>query len=163
MHPEHWQEDQPDPYAHVRPTPRNLLLLIRAAFVDDGRGGPWLYACRNSTEAGTRVYIHTVTLTFADWITPHRLLMLTGDEALAYVAEHRWPSVTDPTVGELRALGDYAVELRHADRWAADPLDPDAKLASTDALGDDQAEKSRAAARGLRWQMAERWLRQPAR
>lgn len=155
--------DEPPEYAGIRPTGHYLMLLLRAAVVDDGRGGPWLYVYRTNTPGGAVVYTHHLSTAAAvESYSENRAVMLSGDEALAFTLSYDWPSLTDPTVAELRALGTFAVELEHVDMWAEWR-----SVWVRDFAGRDKARAKRAAAvrrdaTAVRRALAERWLQTPA-
>lgn len=156
--------DAPPEYAGIRPSGHYLMLMLRAAVVDDGRGGPWLYVYRTATAGGTPLYTHHISTHPPLAYSEQRAVMITGDEVLGFAAEHAWPSVTDPSAAELRALSTYAVECERIDQWAMWPLDwhrdhmaPERRKARRARRRD-----ARAYARRLRWTLAETWLRAPA-
>lgn len=155
--------DEPPEYAGIRPTGHYLMLLLRAAVVDDGHGGPWLYVYRTRTAGGALVYTHhlSTSVTGLDAYSENRAVMLSGDEALGFAAEHRWPSITDPTVAELRALGTYAVQVERIDQWAEWHSAWIPGHVSRRQARAERAARARAAARGLRWVLAEQWLQIP--
>lgn len=157
---------QPAEYAGIRPTPHYLMLLLRSAVVDDGRGGPWLGVCRNEVSGGLPLYTHHIHTHHPDVFpfaySDRRAVMLSGDEALAFAAEHEWRSLTDPTAADLRALARYAVEAEQLDQWAESPADWMTGHPARAAERHERRENARAAARGLRWMLAEQWLRTPA-
>lgn len=150
-------------YAAIRPSGHYLMLLVRAALADDGRGGPWLTVMKTHTPAGTPLFTHHISVAPTDFYSTRRLVMLTGDEALAHTARAGWRSLTSPTTAELRALGTYAVELHGAHHWAlhyrewaaayCDVQQTAYREGTTNAIAGE--------ARGVRWQAAEQWLKQP--
>ena len=158
------EHDAPPEYAGIRPTPHYLMLLLRAAVVDDGHGGPWLYIYCSSTTGGATIYTHHIVTkpgALASY-SAHRALMISGTEALGFAAEHKWASITAPSVAELRALGTYAVEAERIDEWATWRSAWLQAWGARHAQRLDRAKRAEAAARGLRWALAETWLRKPA-
>lgn len=158
--------DEPPEYAAIRPSGHYLMLLLRAAVADDGHGGPWLYVYRTATPGGSPIYTHhitTSTITRETYSTESRALMISGDDALAFAAENRWPatSIVDPTVAELRALGTYAVEAEQLEQWHVWHSAWIRGESQRTTARDARAARARAAARGLRWLLAEQWLRIP--
>ena len=155
--------DEPPEYAAIRPTGHYLMLLLRAAVVDDGRGGPWLYVYRTRTPGGATVYTHHLsTSAVVDSYSENRAVMLSGDEALAFVDAYEWPSLIDPTVAELRALGTFAVELEHIDMWAEWRSVWVRDFAGRDKARAKRAPSVRRDATAVRRALAEQWLRTPA-
>lgn len=151
--------------ADLRPSGHHLMLLLRAAVADDGRGGPYLTTMRTHTADGTQLFCGHVSVAPVEWHSHARLVMLTGDDALAYAVAAQWPlqSITDPSTTELRALAEHAVTQIDAVTWARtygtwheqymSPTETRRRNA--------QAEASRSAARALRWRLAEQWLARP--
>lgn len=157
------RDDEPPEYLGLRPSGHYLMLLLRAAVVEDGEGGPWLYLYRTTTPGGAPVYTHHIATTTAGLsaYSESRVLMLSGLEALGFAAEHKWPSITDPSVAELRALGTYAVEAGRIDQWAEWRSAWLQAEASRKTQRRERRERAGAAARALRWTLAEQWLRRP--
>lgn len=155
--------DEPPEYAGIRPGGHYLMLLLRAAVIDDGRGGPWLYVYRTNTTGGAPVYTHHLSTSAAvDSYSESRAVMLSGDESLAFAAAHEWPSITDPTVAELRALGTFAVELENVQMWAGWRSAWLADFAGREKARTKRGPSVRRAANGLRRSLAEQWLQTPA-
>lgn len=154
--------EDPPQYAAIRPTGHYLMLLLRAAVAEDGRGGPWLYIYRTATPGGATVYTHHLSTAAAiESYSESRAVMLSGDEALAFAEAYDWPSITDPTVAELRALGTFAVELEHIHMWAEWRAVWLRDYAARDKARAKRGPAVREAARGLRRRLAEQWLRTP--
>lgn len=146
------------------PGGHHLMLLVRAACADDGRGGPYLVVARARTTSGTPFLRHHISLKVAQWHSRDRLVMLSGEDALAHVLRHEWEDVTDPTTPQLRRLREYAVTLYDAAKWimnyqgwVSEYEDPRRK-----AVRELAHDEHRAAARSLRWRLAEQWLSRPA-
>lgn len=151
-------------FEHVRPPAAYLMLLVRAAVCDDGHGGPWLTVATTHTPAGTPVYTHHVSNNRIDWYSTRRLVLLSGAEALGWVMTNGWNDLAHPTVRELRALSDFAVELHGADVWARDYEVWREAYCNPTAVREreEHTEVAESAARSLRWTLAEQWLRKPA-
>jgi hypothetical protein len=147
----------------VRPPAHYLMLLVRAAVADDGRGGPWLSVMKTHTEAGTPIYTHHIDVLQVDWYSTRRLVLVSGAEALAWAMTSGWSSITDPSVREVRELSEHAIDLHGADLWSTDYVDWLARYCGPEArlIRDEHGELALSAARGLRWTLAEQWLRRP--
>lgn len=149
------------PFYDLRPKANILRTLIRAALYDDGRGGPWLTIARNRTPGEqVLVYTHHLSCLPVHWATGKRMVMLTGDDALAYITESGWPAeqIPDPDPRHLRELGTYAVTLRDVpgwdlayDRWMATYCGHHELHVAVTRKHRDQAERMRTA-------VAEQWL-----
>lgn len=153
---------QPE-YAAIRPAGHYLMLLVRAALADDGRGGPWLTIMKTHTPNGSELYTHHISVAQIDFYSTRRLVMLTGDEALAFTASRGWRSLTDPSTSELRELGTYAVELHGTHHWAVNYREwLQSWCGAQDIYSrEGHTEATRGEARGVRWQAAEQWLSKP--
>lgn len=157
-------ESVSEPYAELRPGGHHLMLLVRAAVMHDGRGGPWLTVLKTHTPAGTALYTHHIMTQPVDWYSTRRLVLLSGDEALAYTHAAEWPSITDPSTRELTAMATYAVELHGAHHWAMNFREWQATYCGIGAtrIREDHTARVASEARGIRWTLAEQWLSAPA-
>lgn len=149
-------------YPDLRPNPHHLQLLIRAAVVDDGHGGPWLSVVRTHTGDGTAIYTHHIHTNVVDWHSSRRLVLISGDEVLSYVHMQRWPNLFDPTATQLRKLGTYAVELHDAPGWNQHYITWHQRWTASDFQRRESWELARGDARALRWREAEQWLAHPS-
>lgn len=150
------------PYYPLRPKPQRLALFLRAAAIDDHQDGPWLVLHCAVTETGTHLYRHHIHLVRPEVpYTVNYVTMLGGADALAFAVRGHWPihALTDPTSEQLRALGTHAVMLHDVAGWNAD-FDAWAVRQTQCAPAEaDRADRASSDARGLRWQLAEQWLR----
>lgn len=147
----------------VRPPAHYLMLLVRAAVADDGHGGPWLSVMKTHTPEGAPVYTHHIDVRQVDWYSTRRLVLISGAEALAWAMTSGWPSITDPSVREVRELSEHAIDLHGADLWAGDYIDWLARYCGAESrlVRDEHTELAKSAARGMRWTLAEQWLKRP--
>ena len=155
--------EQKDAYAPYRPSGHLLMLMLRSAAVDDGRGGPWLSLTR-ARHSPARVVVHHNGVTEPAGFSNDRLLMCSGVELLGKfcrITDGVPPNIVSPNRVELRALGDWCVSRVNAPLWDTDqrawlaeymgPIARDRRARDTD----DGASRARA----LRWLMAEAWLK----
>jgi|GEM_PF-6632850 len=149
-------------FLDLRPPAQKLGLLIRAALVPDGRGGPWLWLGRSLDHLAATHHIATTPATTVDHT---RLEMLSGAEALAFAVSHGWGSpeaLTNPSVAQLRGLGVHAMQAHNVTLWATDYdawvewWTAEETVRAQDARRISAAE----AATDLRRAVAEQWLRQ---
>lgn len=147
-------------YPELRPTPQLLQLLLRAAVVDDGHGGPWLSVVRSHTSGGVPVYQHHIHMHPVDLHSTRRLVLLSGDEALSYAMGQRLDLVHLNT-GQLRRLGTYACELHDAPGWNQHYLSWHERWVAAKLQRTEHWDLCRGDARALRWGEAEKWLARP--
>lgn len=156
------QTDHGLAYPTLRPAPHLLTLLIRSAILDDGRGGPWLSVVRSHTTAGTPVYVHHIHTHPVDLHSTRRLVLLSGDEALSYALNQKWTNLADPSVGQLRRLGTYAVELHDGAAWDRHYVSWHQRYAAAAEQREEHWALCASDARALRRREAERCLGRPA-
>lgn len=143
----------------LRPSGHTLMMLLRAAVPDAGDAGPWLLIER--TQSAPPVYVHHATCADVPPYSPHRLVMLSGHDALAYATDNQWRSITSPTRAQLMELSLYALVKHDVYLWAQDYAQWATWYVSK-AATDERALTARehaARARALRWTLAEQWLR----
>lgn len=152
-----------DDIAHLRPSGHALMMLLRAACADDGHGGPYLSIEHATTASGAAFFRTHVSVAYIEWHSPRCLVLMTGDDALAYAARYNWPlgAITDPTTANLRELGTYAVGSIDALRWSLNYTAWRDDYTTVKAIKAREiiAAEHMAAARALRWQLAEAWMR----
>lgn len=154
--------EEVDPLAAYRPSGHTLMVMLRAAAVDDGHGGPWLSLTRTRTTP--RVFVHHIGVTEPHAYSNDRLVLCSGVELLGkFCALTRGvpANITHPDRTELRALGDWTVKRVNVPLWDTDqqawlreymgPLAMDRRASERDACA--------SRVRSLRWLMAEEWLR----
>lgn len=156
-------QETEDRWAPYRPTGTTLMLLLRAAAVDDGQGGPWLTLTRSYTP-NPRVFMHHIVLREPDAYDTDRLTLCSGVELLGKFCSltRSVPArITDPARMDVRALADWCVERVDAETWDRDPQrwlrqyqGPRAK----DRRADEHAD-AMSRVRSFRWLLAEEWLR----
>jgi hypothetical protein len=105
-------------HPELRPSGHHLMLLLHAAVVDDYCDGPFLSITRDTLPDGSPLYHHTVRVTLLEWFNDQQLVMLNGNDALAFAHVNKWPSIVMATPAELRALGQYAITLHDTPGWA---------------------------------------------
>lgn len=151
------------PYPELRPGSHHLTLLLRAAIVDDGHGGPWLSLLRTHTTAGTPVYTHHIHTHIVDRHSTRRLVLLTGDEALSFALRQQWTDLANPTLTQLRELSTWACQQFDAAAWSVSYTEWAARMCTGVARFEQEeyAARCRSDARALRWREAERWLSRP--
>jgi hypothetical protein len=147
-------------YPELRPSGHYLMLLLRAAVADDGRGGPFLSIMRGQLADGSPIYHHTVQCSPVEWFSGQRLVMLSGDAALAYACEHEWESITDPVFSDLYELGQYAITLHDAPGWAGSYEQWMKAYMAPESMHKrlDRTPAYRSAARAMRWRLTEEWM-----
>lgn len=139
-----------------------LMVMMRAATVDDGKGGPWLTLARSHQRP--RVFMHHVNVMQPHEFTNDYLVLCSGLELLGKFCKISYgvpANIISPGAAELRALGDWAVKRVDAPLWDRDistwgkqymgPLAQDRRA--------DEREDCASRVRSLRWLMAEEWLR----
>lgn len=158
----HAQEVETDPLARYRPSGQILMVMLRAAAVDDGRGGPWLTLSRS--HATPRVFVHHVNVTEPQPFSNGFVVMCSGVELLGKfckITRGVPANIVNPRVDELRELGDWAIKRVDVETWDRDivawgqryngPLAQDRRA--------DERTECESRVRSLRWLMAEEWLR----
>lgn len=143
-------------YEELRPHPQQLRLLLRAAVADTGDGGPWLYVIRSYDR---KVTLHHISLT-EEPTTETRLMMISGEQALAYAVQTRFGDVLNPTMPEIRGLMVHTMTMPDAAMWARN-YQMWYRMADTAAHREKlvrRVDDAAAVVRGLRWQLAEQWL-----
>jgi len=158
----HAQEVETDVLAQYRPTPQMLMVMLRAAAVDDGHGGPWLVMGRSHTTP--RVFVHHVSVSEPHPFTNNVLVMCSGTELLGKFCKltRGIPvNLVRPQAPELRALGDWAIKRVDAPLWDHDIYGWGQSFNSVAAQDrrNDERNDCEARVRSLRWLMAEEWLR----
>jgi hypothetical protein len=154
---------EPEMKPEYLPPGHPLMLMLRAAVMDDGKGGPWLTLERSFERAPRRAYRHHITVVEPQPYSTHSLTLCSGVELLgrymSYVGSR--PNLANPEAAHLRALGEWAVQRVNAPLW-----DADAKLWLRQYMGPiardnraDEHDECEARVRTLRWLMAEEWLR----
>lgn len=143
----------------LRPPGILLVLLLRAA-VADPADGPWITAYRSAGNNG--LISHHITVTRDLPATPTRLTLLSGLDVLGYAHHHRWTpaEVTEPTNRQISALRTFAMLHNDVSGWARDFTSWSTWRTSPEWAQERQQhdDNAAAAARSLRWILAEQWL-----
>jgi hypothetical protein len=154
--------EETDPLARYRPSGQMLMVMLRAAAVDDGKGGPWLTMARS--HATPRVFVHHVSVSEPHPFTNNILVMCSGVELLGKfctLTRGVPANIIRPHVDELRALGNWAIERVDTALWDQDIYAWGQHYNSARAQDRRTNERDDCVSRvrSLRWLMAEEWLR----
>ena len=143
------------------PSPYMAKLMLLASCAQYRESGPWLTA--HSHRSSGEGVMYRIDLVNVSWFHHSRMIAIDADEVLAFVVDQEWQTPLDPTVRQVDDLCEYIVRARDLPLWMSDYAawvkwycDPVVVKRRQ-----ENAAAHHAAARALRWKMAEQWMAIP--